>query len=92
MSHVRSLDEIRKNIIIPIFITYTSKALDQIDYAPHQRMTELMEEAHNIAAKFDKKIKTSTKEYRTHLILFPVQDKAQLTKTLNNTLVTWRNI
>lgn len=92
MSHVRSLDEIRKNIIIPIFITYTSKALAQIDYAPHQRMAELTEEAHKIAARFDRKIKPSTKEYRTHLILFPVQDKAQLTKTLNNTLATWRDI
>lgn len=92
MSHVRSLDEIRKNIIIPIFITYTSNALAQISYDPHQRMAELTEEAHKIAAKFHAKIKPSTKEYRTHLILFPVQDKAQLTETLNNTLATWRNI
>ena len=92
MSQVRSLDEIRKNIIVPILITYTSNALAQIDYAPQQRMSELTEEANKIAAKFDRKIKPSTREYRTHLILFPVQDKAQLAKTLNNTLATWRDI
>lgn len=92
MSHVRSLDEIRKDIIVPIFITYTSKALAEEEYAPDQQKTRLTEEAHEIAAKFDNRAKPSTRQYRTHLILFPVQNKAQLTETLNNTLATWRNV
>ena len=92
MSHVRSLDEIRDDIILPIFITYTSKALSIEEYAPSQQIAELTEEANQIAEKFRSKIQPSTQRYKTHLILFPVQDKPQLTKTLNNTLTTWRNI
>lgn len=92
MSHVRSLDEIRDDIILPIFITYTSKALSKEEYAPSQQITELTEEANRIAAKFRSKIQPSTQRYKTHLILLPLQDKLQLTDTLNNTLTTWRNI
>lgn len=92
MSHIRSLDEIRDDIILPIFITYTSKALSKDEYAPRRQISELTEEANEIAAKFRRKIQPSTRKYKTHLILFPVQDKPQLTETLNNTLTTWRNI
>lgn len=91
----RSLDEIVEHLVIPVMLTYDSKAVASYEKVCEQYIGKIKEEAHNAWIKFRDKM-SSGKETKfpitLHLILLPLDSKDDLTKAFHEKLTEWQGI
>lgn len=91
LASARSLDEIVKSLVIPVFLTYESKGVQSSTAVDEQYMSLLADEARAIQAKFVGGMQLPI-NVRIVMILLPLASKLSLVTKLDAKLKHWQAI
>ncbi|WP_194396230.1 DUF1837 domain-containing protein [Microbacterium atlanticum] len=91
IARARSLDEISSELVMPIFLTYDSEAVDAHDVVTDEYIAALTEETGAALASFESRLKKPL-EVEIRLILVPLKSKSMLVSLMHTKLAALQAI
>jgi hypothetical protein len=91
LNRARTLDEILPRLVVPVLLTYDSRAVSTNNETSDEYLAALEQEAQDGWEKFAAEVGTSV-PVALHLILVPLGNKERLTNLFHQKLQVWRHL
>lgn len=91
LDEANSLDDIVSSIVMPVLLTYNSKATQKWDVVGPDYLADLHEESQAALEDFRKKLNVPV-SVTLQLILLPLEDKDRLTRLFHEKLKVWQHL